>query len=492
MVRGAGTAEVAKISCEHYSMGVKTLNGKQHGTVHRTIEMLATALSQLDIVMEPARIEKIAVMVHRGMSQQQRSFHNPEHIFDLADPEDPHTTLAALFHDLVYHQVDQGFHPEIEAILQPYLMVEPGGVVSIAQQIPADARGFHGCAAVFGFQPGQQLSPFGGLNEFLSALVMALLFEGIIADVDMLVTVACIEATIPFRGEDAEGRSPAQQLYQRLIRTSRQFSLNVDENDVTWAVTRAITFANRDVRNFSEEEVGRFLENTWKLLPETNPELRVAGVYSIRSYRLAVQKMRLFLKNLPPSRVFQTFQGVPPEKEYIALVQRTDRNLIAACQYLGVKFLTAVILEALADLSGGDAPIALFMGEIAPAGTQQEALQQICDFLPEDGSAPDTPPDEGVVHGLLENGRSGAAGFDLQNAPLSLYVYRNVGAEQLPEVLELADALTREKPELSPREFLSQLPESVAAPIARAAAQMVVTRRDALEALASELEATRG
>ncbi len=40
--------------------------------------------------------------------------------------------------------------------------------------------------------------------------------------------------------------------------------------------------------------------------------------------------------------------------------------------YLGVKMISAGILLALADLSGGDAPIAYFMGDIDPQNEQSE------------------------------------------------------------------------------------------------------------------------
>ncbi len=98
------------------------------GTVHRTIGLLYRALDQLDASIESDTIEQIGVMIHRAMSTQQRTFHTPEHIFELADPADPHTTLAALFHDVVYFQVDDGFLPEIEKILAPYVSVDDDAV----------------------------------------------------------------------------------------------------------------------------------------------------------------------------------------------------------------------------------------------------------------------------------------------------------------------------------------------------------------------------
>lgn len=454
---------------------------KSPGTIHRTVTLLESALSQLKANVSPPEIERIAVMVHRGMSRQHRSFHTPEHIFALADPDDPHGTLAALFHDLVYYQVDEGFEPEVGTMLQPYIVTDPGGAVSLARDIPADNRPFWGCCSVFGFAPGQELSPFAGLNEFLSALVMGLLFEQVIEDPDLLIATACIEATIPFRRADKDGVLPAAHLHQRLVDTAQAMSLNLDEEDLDWAVIRAVAFANRDVRNFAEEDVGRFLDNTWKLLPETNPALRVAGVYTIRSYRVAVQKMRGFLTSLDPSCVFQRYMTEPAEAEYTRLLELTRRNLDAAGMYLGVKYLTAAILEALAFLTGGDAPVALFMGEMKNSSDNSTAPEQLVDYLPEIIGESEQNLD-GTVYRLLEKGRASATGFDLQNAPLSLFVYRSVGAEKLGDAIAAAEAMHRE--ELQPDAFLTVFPPGVTRAIARAAAEMVCTRKDVLQALA--------
>lgn len=455
---------------------------KGSGTIHRTIALLETALEQLGANMSPAEVERTAVMIHRGMSRQHRSFHTPEHIFDLAHPDDPHGTLAALFHDLVYYQVDDGFDEEVGALIAPFIRVAPDKSVSLATDVSADSRAFHGCCVVFGFSSGQSLSPFAGLNEFLSALVMGILLEGVVPDQDLLITTACIEATIPFRRPDSDGNSPSQRLRRRLADTVTAMSLDLDEEDLDWAVIRAVAFANRDVRNFAEEDAGRFLDNTWKLLPETNPALRFAGVYTINSYRVAVQKMRGFLCTLDAASIFQRYLTEPHEEEYSRLRDLARRNLIAAGTYLGVKFLTAVILEALAILTGGDAPVALFMGEIRNASHGDTAPRQLVDYLPEQ-SVEENSASDGVVYRLLDQGRAGDAGFDLQNSPLSLFVYQAIGPGDLDDAIGVAQALCDGTE--TPEGFLRTLPSRIVRAIAGAAAEMVTTRREPLHAIAA-------
>ena len=59
------------------------------------------------------------------------------------------------------------------------------------------------------------------------------------------------------------------------------------------AVCRAVRVGNRDVENFSDNDAARFLDNTWKLLPESNPALHSPMVYTVRDYRIALQKMEV-------------------------------------------------------------------------------------------------------------------------------------------------------------------------------------------------------
>jgi hypothetical protein len=451
---------------------------RNRGTVHKTIRLLEHALRMLGADLPETDVESIGVMINRAMSAQERSFHTPEHIFDLADSDDPYLTLAALFHDLVYYQVDHGFGPQIGELLEPYIAIDDGSV-SIAPSVSRDKRAFWGAASVFGFSPGQTLSPFAGLNEFLSALVMCLLLEGSIDDRDLLVATACIEATIPFRGVNDAGKTPPEALEMRLEATDAEYGLGLDADRVREIVRSATRFANRDVRNFAEKDVGRFLDNTWKLLPETNPELRVRGVYSISSYRIALQKMEGFLGFLDPATIFQVYRGEPREEEYAEMHELAARNVNTARRYLGIKLLTAGVLEALALLSGGDAPVAFFMGDIAPEGDKE----QLSDYLPKPDPRSNYPDaEQRAVDKLLAVGRTSESDFDLQNSPLALFVFRRLGSDPCYTCLESAKAMFGGKK--SAEEFLSDLPAPLVCDIASASARMAFTRSEALEAIA--------
>jgi len=243
---------------------------------------------------------------------------------------------------------------------------------------------------------------------------------------------------------------------------------------VLWAVT----FANRDVANFAEHDVTKFLDNTWKLLPETNPSLRTQGVYSIKSYRMALQKMEGFLRTLDPGTIFAQHGGVPPEKEYKQMCRRAERNVSTAREYLAIKLLTAAILEALAEISGGDAPVSLFMGDI---GAKQKG-SRLEDYLPDDKPVAGISFDK-TLHNLLAYGRASSSNFDLQNSPLSLFIYLHLGVDGFRSLLGAAKHMFDGS--ITPRAFLEALPSSMIAEIADSCASMAFTRAPDLRAYAA-------
>ena len=454
------------------------------GTIHRSIDLLRTALEELGARMPLFEVERLAVMINQAMTAGARSFHTPEHVFDLVDPGNPHMTLAALFHDLVYYNVDHGFIPQIADAVDPSIVADNGDL-RLRPASGAPDRQLALCLAVFGFTAGQKLSPFGGMNEFLSALVMNRKLASAVKEEDLLLSTACIEATIPFRKAGPGGLTPAEQLEGRLRSASTELGLGLSMEKIVESVKWSVTFANRDVANFSDKEVTRFLDNTWKLLPETNPSLRTQHVYSIRSYRTALQKMEGFLHSLDPGTIFAAYHDAPPAEEYRGMLQRAERNVTTAREYLGIKLLTAAVLEALAEISGGDAPVSLFMGEIE-AQTKGSRLE---DYLPRYSPSAGLRLDI-TLHDLLANGRASASSFDLQNSPLSLFIYLHLGADGFRDFLRAARRMFDGA--MEPGDFLAALPAEMTAAVAEGCSHMAFTRGEELRAYAALRRGARG
>ncbi len=415
-------------------------------------------------------------MVHEAMSVQARSFHTPEHIFELSDGSNPIHALAALFHDVVYHEIDQGFTPDIEQVLAPYLDAA-GGEICLVKNVSLDDMMLFLTLDVFGFEIGQPLLPIQGQNEFLSALLMNEKLRSVVRPRDLVKTTACIEATIPFRGLNAKGESPAEVLAVRLRAINSDYGLGMSGAEIEEAVIWAVAFSNKDVENFSEQETGRFLDNTWKLLPESNPSLRHRGIYTIRSYRQALQRMEAFLSQLDPETIYNQYHDEPPPGDYERIVALAHRNVHTARQYLGLKLLAIGLLEALAAITGGDAPVALFMGGLE----DQVETRRFEEFLPE--VKPEPSVDESsTLFGLLAFGRASSSSFDLQNSPLSLFVFQSLGWERARSLLEEAKLMFAGQ--LNAHTFLQRMPTDIVVAVARACSAMASTRQAALRAYA--------
>jgi hypothetical protein len=447
------------------------------GIILRLIEILEQAFCNLQLNLPAAVVEDLAVTVHKAMSVEGRHYHTPEHVLSLASPADPIQSLAALFHDIVYYQVDRGFSSEVMAILRPYIDLDAPGdpELPLPGQAYPDDLCYQVALDIFDFKPGQKLFSTPGFNEFLSALVMAKKLRHQVPNKVLLQVIVYIEATIPFRGKDEQGYTPFDGLEQRLRKASQDYHIPLSEEEIIATIRGAVVFANKDVENFAEKDPALFLVNTWKLLPETHFSLRAGGFYSIRDYRLALQHTDTFFSQMVPELVFHRCHGVPTDDEYWELVRCTRHNVSIARQYLGIKLLAIGILEALAESTGGDAPLSLFMGEARPEG---EEVRGLGDYLPHLPVHPSVDTGS-IVYNLLDSGRASPAEFtDLRNSPLSIFIYRSLGPEGVADGLELVRRMFAGN--LEAGQLLQRLDSSLISAIAEGCAIMVPTRSEKL------------
>ncbi len=136
---------------------------------------------------------------------------------------------------------------------------------------------------VFGFPVGHRPGPYAGLNEYLSALLSMSRLRSLCTKEQVLQVVMCIEGTIPFRKQDpATGLPWTQRLYNRAHDTVQKHDLKMDDHELVTAVQRAVVLANNDVGGFCALDTRFFLKNTWNLLPESNPNLRRPGLYTLK------------------------------------------------------------------------------------------------------------------------------------------------------------------------------------------------------------------
>lgn len=435
--------------------------------VHRIIETYSRAVDALGLGVPPLFVERWAVAVHQALSSRAREFHTHQHVLDLVHGADAIETLAALYHDIVYVQVDLDVPLHYAELLKPLVArapaVELGWTLLPQCGVDPTARDV---LAVFGHAPGQVLTPFTGLNELASGLVAAKELEGVLTREQILAVVACIEASIPFRDGEAVA------LRDRLA------ALGLRGEDIGVMVRRATRLSNNDVGNFADPDPARFLDNTWKLLPETNPSLHAPKTYTIREYRVALMKMEGFLSKLPAERVFHTWGGEPSASEHAQRIAAAAHNIQLAVRYMRCKLYSSSVIEALALESGGDVPLPYFIGGVPEKpGMPMKRLEQ---FLPKPLVEGEKGPDP-LLRQLLQGGRVTASSFDMAPSPVAEYLYVTLGEARL--MRGVTEARTMWNSTIPPRVFLSLQPKEAMLTVAKAACEMAPTRVGALAEL---------
>ncbi|MEG4204232.1 hypothetical protein QUA20_09920 [Microcoleus sp. Pol7_A1] len=446
------------------------------GEQKRCLDCLVSSIEQLGGRVEIPMLEEIAELIIQTMRGPWRYFHTSEHIFEVGGSVDPIEVLAALFHDLVYVQVDQGVSFNISSALCPFVKeVRSQLVIRDETELPNDAM-YHLVASVFGFIPGKALSPFGGQNEFLSAVIAAKCLEPFLPASTIAEIASCIEATIPFRPLSPSGLSAIELLYQRLVSANRDFKLGWSDAQTVEIVKRAVRLANRDVENFASPKSSNFLDNTWNLMPETNHELSQTNTYTVVEYRRSLQKMEGFLKFLKPELVFQQFRQEPDDATYANLIARTRKNIEVAKLYLAIKLITIAILEALSYRLGRDIPLSTMMGELRAPGSKTAVLE---DYLPKQQSAyPLESQLEREVLNLLAIGRNQESRYDIKNSPVATFIIKSIGFAETENFLKKAQDFFADPN--SSEEFLSYCSPDVIDTISSGVMKLFDSRKMAL------------
>ena len=448
----------------------------------RCFDELNQAIAQLGGKADPAQLSVTAELIIQTMSGPWRYFHTPEHIFEVGESGDAIEVISALFHDLVYVQVDQGISVNISRYIAPFVK-EIGGQLVILErwQLPND-RIFELITQIFGFTAGQTLLPLAGQNEFLSAVIAGKCLEHALPLATIAQVAACIEATIPFRGTSETGQSVGNRLCHRLSQTNTTFELGWSEPDIQAIVKRAIRLANRDIENFAYEASAEFLDNTWNLMPETNHDLTSANAYTVSGFRMSLQKMEGFMNFLKPEFVFQRYLDEPNSDLYADLITRTQKNLEIARLYLGSKLLSIAVIEALSQRIGQDIPLATMMGELPGRGL---AVAQLENFLP-NIPTPIPPANalEQEVLELLEKGRSKSSSYDVKNSPVATYLIKSIGFSEARRLLLQAKEFFKKS--ITAEELLASCDRDVVETIVRAVLQVFESRKTAMAGLSIE------
>ena len=394
---------------------------------------LQQSVAALGADAQSPRLAQIADLIIQSMTGPWRSFHTPQHIFDVGCGGSPVEVIAALFHDLVYVQVDSGIHVNLSRYVAPYVHEVKLQSLVIDSEPHESDPGFRLALALFGFEPGQSLSPFAGQNEFLSAVVAVKALEGLLSWRDLARVVVCIEATIPFRAAASDGRTCEACMHERLSQLNQTMGLGLSAQECMHAVEMGVRVANRDIGNFGSEHPAEFLNNTWNLIPETNHDLVQVNTFSIRGYRISLQKMEGFLSFLTPEVVFRQYGQEPALADHVRRQALTQRNLEVAVQYLRVKLISIGLLEALSRRMGCDVSLSSVMGHRPDNTAQHFQLEHQLPPVPQPYTA--SHPTEACVMDLLETGRSADSAYDTRHSPVSSFLVKTLGMDEVMRML---------------------------------------------------------
>eukprot|EP00797_Seminavis_robusta_P005958 Sro139_g065160.2 (482) ;mRNA; r:80064-81509 len=451
----------------------------------------------------------MAILIHECMSGDSRNYHSVQHVFDISDDfseDDPIAVLAAMFHDCIYYNVDGGLNEHQKQVLhgcfQPDEPSSPQSQTSTSapQMICRAHQACHADSAlrmvetIFGYEHGEEITAQKGLNEFLSAVVAVRQLGDHITTAQCAKIACCIAATIPFRNKPIEGeKTHMEKLYENMVEANALFKLERSEEELVKDVQRAAKVANSDIGNFGSDDIYHFLDNTWSLLTETNTTLRRSFLFTVMEFQHSLYKMNGFFNFLDPAAIFATFQNDPPMEELAKLTEQARSNLEIGQKYVGAKLLSASVLAAFAALTGGDAPLSLFVGDLP---SRHHQSQSINDALPgvKDNPFFNASDEEDVkdhldmtTYQILSGGRRSETSFDVKQSPLGAFLYAVVGDRGLNMILEHKELypMTEE----NAIALLSCLPREVTRYLAKSIACVAVSRTDAIMEVVDSLPA---
>lgn len=445
-------------------------------TMRRITYWFDQAFQGLSVDVPAAEVRELAMLVEQCMEGKTRTYHTAFHVLGLCDGMQPVQVLAALFHDVVFYQLDGGLPGSVSALLDDVTRPESGAFR--LQEITPGDHALALCVDIFGLRPAELLTPNRGMNEFLSAVVAVRLLCRHLNHAQLMAVAACIELTIPFRGPDANGSTPAQVLARRVqARCASLFDSEPQRAEfVKTTLTEAVIFANRDVAGFITAAPEHCLSNSMLLVEESMMPQAAQGASSLLTYREALLGMDTFLGQLNPAHVGQYFAGCPDAGAIVQMQMTTQKNIAFVRTYLAAVLSSVAIIEALTPDAGNGYPMTLLLGGIGCA----EA-----DAFP--APAAGVIVDDSLLH-LLKHGLAPQENPGLNALPLTACVYRFLGQEGTRHTYAQARQMFDHA--LAPETFLQNLDRAMVGAIIRQAAQQDAGHKEALLALEHTLYAT--
>ncbi len=449
---------------------------------HNLLYLFKRSFTKLNKPVSAQRLENLSSIVHQVMSAQERKFHTEQHILDISNSDMGGVeTLSILCHDLVYLQIDKGIQSPLKAILSAFSYDNTYSVILPNLTQFNTNQNVKSLYDIFGFSPGQKLTHYTGVNEFLSAFCAIHLLSDVLNHWELMQIAICIEATIPFRVKDDKGKTPTDLIATRLF--SINWKDNIIQEDICKAIQAGVEVSNQLVSAFASKDPDVFLAGIWRLIIESNPVLRSVH-YTVDQYRSALGKMEGFFNFLKPSIIFKRYQGKPSDEAYRVLLDRAEINLKIGIKYLQVQLIAAALLQSICDLTDGNAPIVLFIGAVSSEDNQyyQTALenQLLSNKVP-------IVRDENrnfEVMSLLKLGKESSS--DLKNSCIGSYLYERLSHDEIEKLIFASKALSTKQ--ISAFDYLLYFPSPLIKSLLLSISKVAETREKGINDIINRIK----
>ena len=424
----------------------------------------------------------LATLVFESMYTPGRVYHSLEHVFNIIEncgiELNPMLILSVFFHDVIYYSVDNSFQQSQLELLRGVLVLEesndeskdgemelrahePLTLVADVYEDPINDM----LVRLFGLEAGMTL-PKLGTNEFLSAVVGIRALSKWLSHKQLTRLAACIEGTIPFRPPSDDGKTAMDRLYDRLVLVAP----NEPEEWLVETIHMTATMANCDLCNLGSSDFDFFLDSSWSLVPEFNPNMLQEDC-SLRKYYqefLATEGRTKYLLMQVPN-IFQTFRNIPSKEEMIAKQNKIRENFKGSDDYTQVRRLEFMVLMEMV----------IIVGENPDSIPGRRFLHLT---LPE--TQPYSEEENNLVRRLLHVGRRTGFAWDPARATLGTFLYDKLGEKGVDAAVEVGKNETAGNYAL-----LNHLPKDVVEAIASSLVEVLPKRSNSLSQITDKLEA---
>lgn len=436
-----------------------------------------SAMTALGVFLREEKIDEISELIMEGLTGKWRYFHTFDHILMLTNTGDPFITLAGLFHDLVYLQIDEKIVFNYTPYLNPFIIETKNGFFIKSSPTYQD-KCFSIVLKIFNLNLGDSLSQFKGQNEFLSALMAAKILQPYLPLSLITRIVTMIELTIPFRQTKNENETIPQQLQKRLEIVNQEFNLDLSQANIITTICQAVKLANLDVAGFASLHVKDFLKNTWLLLPETHHSLSDSQKYTIQDYRLALENTNKFINFISPNLVFHRYHHQPDFMTFQELINNCQNNLHISKLYLQIKLTSIAILEALSLHFCPNIPLSFLLNI---SQNQDLNYTSIFNFLPPILPYQPQNDTEKIICELLTSEDEINFFPDVSLSFFTIFTLHYISFEAMIEYKSQCDKFFRGK--LIPQDFLSLFPPSLISILSGSIEQLLQQKQDSLKFL---------